>query len=122
MKYYCTVCGYDALTRPPADYNICPCCGTEFGYDDVAHSLDELRNLWFAKGAAWFSDHTPPPPEWDVFRQIANLAVQSVSGESTIELLPVKLSAAPVIVVTDGDVPLRSDGTTEVKQAGKIAA
>ena len=27
----CPVCGYRGLEAPPANFLICPCCGTEFG-------------------------------------------------------------------------------------------
>lgn len=40
MKYNCSVCGYNNLNFKPyyengyASFQICPCCGFEFGYDD----------------------------------------------------------------------------------------
>lgn len=40
MKYICPICGYDKLLEPPYDeynnpsYEICPCCGFEYGFDD----------------------------------------------------------------------------------------
>jgi hypothetical protein len=64
MQYICPVCAYPELTHPPADYMICPCCGTEFGHDDFAASYEELRRAWLAAGAPWFSEETPPPPGW----------------------------------------------------------
>jgi len=71
--YECPVCGYDALLEPPADYNVCPCCGTEFGYHDLVHSWSELRANWLAKGANWFSSYTHPPYGWNPMRQIQAL-------------------------------------------------
>src|SRR5580704_6839377 len=50
MKYACPVCGYGGLYRPPRDYYTCPCCGTEFGYDDYAQDPQELRRRWVASG------------------------------------------------------------------------
>ncbi len=78
MKYSCPVCGFDALPDPPADYKICPCCGTEFGYHDLTHSWDALRERWLANGAPWFSDHIPQPPGWNPFVQLeaAGLSVR----------------------------------------------
>ena len=43
MNYRCPVCFFDEMPDPPRDYNICPCCGTEFGNDDVEYSYAELR-------------------------------------------------------------------------------
>jgi hypothetical protein len=71
MKHRCPVCGFDGLTSPARDYKICPCCGTEFGYDDLNHSSDELRERWLAKGAPWFSKHTAAPKGWDALAQLA---------------------------------------------------
>ena len=59
MRHVCTVCGYPDMTAPPRDYEICPCCGTEFGLDDFDRTLEQLRKDWIAKGAPWFSRATP---------------------------------------------------------------
>ncbi len=32
--FTCPVCYYTGMQDPPTDYNICVCCGTEFGNDD----------------------------------------------------------------------------------------
>lgn len=77
MKYLCPVCGYDSLTAPPADYSICPCCGTEFGYDDFNRTWPELREKWLKSGAQWFSDRTHAPQGWNAADQIAKLAEHS---------------------------------------------
>ena len=45
MNHRCPVCMFDRLPYPPADYHICPCCGTEFGNDDAEFSHDQLREL-----------------------------------------------------------------------------
>jgi hypothetical protein len=74
--YRCLVCGYPDLDEPPYDefgcssFAICPCCGTEFGYDDAATSHEELRRRWVADGARWFSRATPPPPHWSAAEQL----------------------------------------------------
>ena len=42
-KNTCPVCGYDGLYEPPynekgsGSYEICPCCGFQFGYDDFPY-------------------------------------------------------------------------------------
>lgn len=70
MNYTCPVCGYDNLERPPADYHICPCCGTEFGYDDFTFSHGELRKRWIANGMRWHRRRTGPPPGWNPITQL----------------------------------------------------
>jgi hypothetical protein len=47
------------MESPPEDHVICPCCGTQFGYDDVAHTYLELRNIWLRKGGRWFNIECP---------------------------------------------------------------
>jgi hypothetical protein len=73
MIYTCAVCGSDRLSSPPADYTICPSCGTEFGYTDFATSHEELRRRWMAGGARWWSPNTPPPPNWSPVEQLARI-------------------------------------------------
>jgi len=70
MSYLCPVCGYDQLSRPPRDYSICPCCGTEFGYDDYATIHEQLRQRWMASGAHWFSHARPAPNGWNPLIQL----------------------------------------------------
>jgi hypothetical protein len=68
MPYLCPVCFFDQMPYPPRDYDICPCCGTEFGNDDVEYSLEELRNAWVADGAQWF--YGQPPADWNPWLQL----------------------------------------------------
>lgn len=75
-KYLCPVCGYDQLETPPKDefgcstFEICPCCGTEFGYDDSNKSYLELRKEWVNAGAKWFSDYNRPSEGWNPYKQL----------------------------------------------------
>jgi len=64
----CPVCAYPDMPYPPADYNICPCCGTEFGNDDAMLSHDQLRAQWLANGAGWFFGN--PPVGWNPYMQL----------------------------------------------------
>ncbi len=48
----CPVC-HTKMAQPPADYNICERCGTEFGNDDDGVTHIELRERWMAKGMPW---------------------------------------------------------------------
>jgi len=73
MKHTCPVCGYDGLEYPPADYSICPSCGTEFGYHDLTFTPAQLRQRWIASGASWQASYLPPPPHWSAETQLRNI-------------------------------------------------
>lgn len=74
--YICPVCGYADLNEAPYDeygcssYSICPCCGTEFGYDDSSVAHSELRKKWVSKGMPWWSKHQVSSPNWDPVKQL----------------------------------------------------
>ena len=68
----CPVCGY-LMLYPASDFHICPCCGTEFGYDDAGRRYAELRTEWLRAGAVWWSPVDVPPDGWDPFLQLDNL-------------------------------------------------
>lgn len=72
--YICPVCGYEKLEDPPMNFTICPCCGTEFDYDDYRTSFALLRTRWITRGCRWFSNAEPAPADWDANRQLLNLA------------------------------------------------
>jgi transcription elongation factor Elf1 len=65
LKYNCPICGYDKLNKPPYDeqgnesFDICSCCGFEFGYDDLhsGYTFESYRIKWISEGAEWF--HKP---------------------------------------------------------------
>ena len=73
----CPVCGFRGLSEPPYDehqcasFEICPCCDTEFGYDDANKSFDELRAAWIAAGMPWRNQSVPPSDGWDGRAQLA---------------------------------------------------
>ena len=73
----CPVCGYDELKKPAANFSICPCCGTEFGYSDAGPEPQRrihasLRENWMNRGAIWHSQYTAPPRFWNPWAQLAN--------------------------------------------------
>lgn len=86
MKYVCPVCGYPNLESEPANHEICPSCGTQFGYDDYLRSYESLRNEWFAKGAKWFLEGYKPK-NWNPYLQLLNLQseVEFSSESLTVE-------------------------------------
>jgi hypothetical protein len=55
----CPVCSYKNMPFPPEDYNICPCCGTEFGNDDAYATHEQLLMRWLRNGAPWFFGVAP---------------------------------------------------------------
>jgi len=71
MNHSCPVCGFDELRYPAKSDMICPCCGTQFGYDDFARTHAELRGEWLASGAVWQSRRTEAPAGWSPDTQLA---------------------------------------------------
>jgi transcription elongation factor Elf1 len=82
----CPVCGYDNLKEGPFDeygyptYEICPCCGFEFGFSDESegNSYESYRTDWIRKGFPWFSGRTPKL--WNkklMEKQLENLNLQN---------------------------------------------
>jgi hypothetical protein len=74
----CPVCGFHGLDEPAYNsfgcpsFEICPSCGTEFGYDDAKKSHESLRDEWIAKGMPWWADDKPAP-DWDPVQQLRSL-------------------------------------------------
>jgi hypothetical protein len=96
MVNICPVCGY-WMRFPAADFHICPCCGTEFGYDDAGRTHADLRAQWLRSGAHWWSRNERPPEGWDPYTQVQDAiygapiwkvlvgrTIASVSGESAL--------------------------------------
>ncbi|MED3629767.1 hypothetical protein P4478_23220 [Bacillus subtilis] len=85
-SYTCPVCGFDGLDEPPYDeynigsYNICSCCGFEYGNDDdvmvnekllevpEAHELYRIR--WVKEGAIVF-DPSDYPSEYQINNKVS---------------------------------------------------
>lgn len=72
-KHTCPVCGFTGLPDPPKDFNICPCCGTEFENDDFDATHEELRAAWVANGSKWWSNYTKTPADFDPIKQVEAL-------------------------------------------------
>ena len=68
--FNCPICG---LSWPKGvdeeevrcSYEICDCCGCEYGYDDTP----SYREQWLEKGAPWF-DEQQRPKEWSLENQL----------------------------------------------------
>lgn len=84
MTYVCPVCGYPDLADPPVDmsYEICPSCGTEFGYTDFSRSHFELMLDWLRTGPRWHAEWMPPPVGWNPRRQLLEHIAPSVRNQS----------------------------------------
>lgn len=90
--YRCPVCGYLGITQADPNgpwrlliwsYDICPCCGTEFGYDvdgdtpeELQQSIEKRRDEWIRGGHSWFSQARKPPPDWDWKKELRAIAVE----------------------------------------------
>ena len=78
--YFCPVCGFRGLKEVPYDehgapsYEICPCCGFEFGFDGFNNSIAyvDFRQRWIKNGARWFIPGLKPEG-WDLGNQLSNL-------------------------------------------------
>lgn len=108
-RWPCPVCGYPGLDAPPyanigappyvvrggppyalelgaPSYDVCPCCGFEFGNDDdpgtVARGLsfEEYRLEWIAGGCRWFVSGAITPEGWSPGRQLAEAGIAIPPG------------------------------------------
>lgn len=79
----CPVCGYDDLVNPAyteeggSSYEICYCCGFEYGYtdDNDGYTYEAWRQKWIDDGMRWDwgrSDEARPDG-WDPIEQLKNL-------------------------------------------------
>lgn len=82
MNFVCPICGFDDLFESPYDenglgsYEICPCCGFQFGnddYPDKEKQIHQWRATWISNGHKWFSDSRQPPKNWDWKNQLKNI-------------------------------------------------
>ncbi|RDV37973.1 hypothetical protein DV096_12125 [Bradymonadaceae bacterium TMQ3] len=58
---------------PLYSFAICPCCGTEFGYEDFTlNAIHANRKRWLDKGAPWFKPEKKPA-QWDLEEQLCKI-------------------------------------------------
>jgi hypothetical protein len=87
-QFTCPVCGFAELTEPHVDvtgsptYSICPCCGVQFGADDQSKTHAELRDVWIAGGAQWWSQNQTAPTGWDADAQLAAAGFGGLNGKA----------------------------------------
>lgn len=75
-NHYCRVCGLYSEELPYGEdgksptYDICYCCGVEFGYEDyTVESTLEYRTKWISEGAKWFTPKEKPDG-WNLEEQL----------------------------------------------------
>jgi hypothetical protein len=73
----CRVCGFALGFEPwgkddsEPTWEICPCCGTEFGYEDsTIIGVMRARKRWIDNGAQWFNNNKRPS-DWDMNTQLS---------------------------------------------------
>lgn len=85
-KNVCPVCGFEGLDEPSYDEflepscDICPCCGVEFGFDDLEFNnvtFVTARNNWLKNGAKWFNKNEKPK-NWNLEEQLKNTELPSI--------------------------------------------
>jgi hypothetical protein len=77
---HCRVCGFDlgepiwGETGTDPSFEICPCCGAQFGYSDTSpEKCARFRQYWIEKeGAAWRMPGFRPK-DWSLEKQLRNL-------------------------------------------------
>lgn len=80
----CRVCGL-AQDEPPwgsdgktPSFNICSCCGVEFGYEDATPAgTREYRRRWVGGGAKWFTP-SRRPEDWCLEEQLRQVPTEYV--------------------------------------------
>ncbi|MBU2895224.1 hypothetical protein [Vibrio hepatarius] len=78
----CRVCGLIQIEPPwgkdgnSPNYEICDCCGVEFGYEDSSLTgIKNYRKKWLQTGKNWVSKDDMPE-NWNVDEQLKNIPVQ----------------------------------------------
>lgn len=110
-QHICPVCGYPGLTEAARDsagntsFEICPSCGTEFGYDDATASHEILRARWLKAGALWWSKAIRKPRAWDPIAQLHDAGLLDV-----LEAGPVRKALGHALkdLAANGDIAVRT--------------
>lgn len=71
-KYACPVCFYPNMEGvfDPLSYDICPCCGTEYGNTDSELTHEQLRESWINNGMEWWYKREGPSANWNAQEQL----------------------------------------------------
>lgn len=78
----CRICGLEQEEFPWGqdgdcpNYDICHCCGVEFGYQDhFVESCRKYRRNWIEKGARWRAPEFRPV-DWSLEEQLKHIPPQ----------------------------------------------
>lgn len=79
--YCCRVCGLFQYGDLPwgldghsPSFNICDCCGVEFGYEDCfPKDVKRFREEWLKQGGFWLYPEEKPL-EWSLEEQLQNIS------------------------------------------------
>lgn len=81
-SYICRVCGLKqnepqwGIDGQTPTYNICDCCGVEFGYEDsTLIGIKNYRKKWLDSGAKW-NYKKYKPDSWFLNEQLDNIPKQ----------------------------------------------
>ena len=83
QKFLCPICGYPELDEPAYDptygvpsFDICACCGYEFGYGDPTEQAAKERFLksWIEFGTPWFRPDLKPS-NWSAKDQLIGIGI-----------------------------------------------
>jgi hypothetical protein len=107
--HMCPVCFYPKMPYPAQEYNICPCCGTEFENDDRRSTPAQLRAFWIGSGAHWF--FRQQPLFWNPWKQLSEAGVTLPYGVEIFE------GAGSQSVTTSGVDPLPEPEAVEPEYA-----
>lgn len=76
---FCRVCGLKQSEPPWGEdgesptFEICDCCGVEFGYEDNTYaSTLKFRKKWLKEGAHWFHSENKPK-KWTLEKQLTHI-------------------------------------------------
>jgi len=84
----CRICGFLYDDYYPwgengntPDYEMCACCGGEFGFDDDIHAcgkpIQEYRSKWIDEGANFYNP-SKRPENWNLEVQLGNIPEEFV--------------------------------------------
>ena len=64
--FNCPICSYPYIEEDPTrlTYEICPSCGTEYGYDEP-EDYPILKQDWIDDGCQWWSEINLKPKDWN---------------------------------------------------------
>ena len=79
------------MDRAAADFNICPCCQTEFGYSDAGRNHAELRADWIEDSAPWRSSVVAKPDGWNGYVQLVVNGLITLDDFALLTGVPIKV-------------------------------